>query len=80
MVFWQVLHYTSGHALGLAGGFGAFAVFVAVPLLFQTNRPKVPAATAGVVSERTSHAKSQSRQVEERSPDPISSRRLCDFA
>lgn len=38
VVFWPVLRYGSGLALGLAAGFGLMTMLTIVPLLFEENR------------------------------------------
>ena len=38
VVFWPVMRYSSGAALGLAAGFGLIAMVTFVPLLFEENR------------------------------------------
>jgi len=41
IVFWPLLRYPSGTALGLAFGFGLLTMLVIMPLLFQENRQTV---------------------------------------
>ena len=43
-VFWPILRYPSGTALGLAFGFGLLTMLGVMPLLFEENRPQ-PVAT-----------------------------------
>ncbi len=40
-VFWPLLQYSSGMALGLAAGFGLATMLVAMPLLFELNAKAV---------------------------------------
>lgn len=41
-VFWPLLQYSSGMALGLATGFGLATMLVAMPLLFELNTKVIP--------------------------------------
>ncbi len=42
LVFWLVMRFTAGHAIGLTAVFGGVAMFVLMPLLFNLNAPKTP--------------------------------------
>lgn len=46
VVFWPILRYTSGAALGLAFGFGLLTMLMVMPLLFEENRIDSPTIVA----------------------------------
>jgi hypothetical protein len=57
VVFWPVLRFGVGHAVGLAGVIGLAVVLVLMPLLFSLNKPKpglltVPTGPTPVTSPR----------------------------
>jgi hypothetical protein len=48
VVFWPVMRFTLGHALGLAAVFGAVTMLLLMPMLFDTNRVSHQAPPAAV--------------------------------
>lgn len=51
IVFWPILRFTSGTALGLAAGFTLTIMLFVMPILFERNKPPIPVGVASCFRE-----------------------------